>query len=926
MGLIRLIELDVRRFPLPPLSDYNVPMFDTLLQTKLYMPPLRREWVPRPRLLAALSIQPQTKLILISAPAGYGKTTLVTAWLRQIEAAGSAQVSWLALDEEDNEPQQFFRYLAAAVQPLPGVQSFLPQLLQANQDIPTKTLLKAFVQDVTAISTPFILVLDDYHVLDNAKLDNALAALCDLLPPQMTLVLTSRSDPGFPISRLRGRGQLIELRAADLRFTEAEAAQFLQQTMGLTLSPEQIAALENRTEGWIAGLQMAALSIQNRVGTDLDKFVHSFTGSHRFVLDYLVEEALDQQPEPVRAFLLATSILDRLSGPLCDAVTGQADGQALLERLERDNLFMVPLDDERRWYRYHHLFADVLQAHALTKRPNQVADWHRRASEWFAQQGARADAIRHALAAKDFTQAACLIELIRPTIDGTYQIDMWLGWAESLPEELIRERPVLSAGYAWALLENGHLADSKARLQDAERWLNASSSGMVVADDAQWQTLPASLAAAHAYYTLALGDVAAAVHHAQQALDFFSNEDHDHHWRGVALSLLGLTHWINGDLESSAHAFANLTKSMIKIGKLVDAISTTYVLAEMQIAQGQLKQAEQTLQQCLQAATRQAEPLPLGASDLYRLLGDLAWERGNLDKSRNQLQTATTLGEQAALTNWAHRLCLTQAQIKQSQGDLSGALALLEEAEGLYVENPVPVVRPVAALKAKIWTVQGELDNAWAWAQAQGLSSADDLSYLQEFEHLTLARLLLAQYQRNWDAQALNDASGLLARLRSTAEAGGRMGSVLEILLLQALAHAAQNDIPTALIPLKRALALAEPQGYVRRFVDEGPPMAALLQAALKEGITVPYVTRLLAAFGEVGKKTAVPQPLIDPLSERELEILALIATGLKNKEVAAQLLISLNTVLYHTKNIYGKLGVNKRILAVAKARELGLL
>jgi LuxR family maltose regulon positive regulatory protein len=398
-------------------------MFAAILQTKLYIPPPRPYWIERSRLLARLVVTPQTKLILVSAPAGYGKTTLVTAWLRQLDGVQSC---WLSLDEDDSDPQQFFRYLAAAIEPLPNTQSALGQLLQSTQPLPAKTLARAFINDVTPVETPFCLILDDYHAIDSADVDAALATLLELMPPQMTLLLTSRSDPGFPISRLRARGELIELRADDLRFTEAEAAQFLQQSMELTLQPAQIALLESRTEGWITGLQMAALSMQNRATADLEQFVQNFSGSHRFLIDYLVEEALYHQPEEVRTFLLATSILDRLSGPLCAAVTQMPHAQEILERLERDNLFVVPLDDQRHWYRYHHLFADVLQAYAQTKHPEMASTSHQRASHWFVDQNARHEAIDHAVAANDFELAADQIELTWHDMDRSFQEAKWL--------------------------------------------------------------------------------------------------------------------------------------------------------------------------------------------------------------------------------------------------------------------------------------------------------------------------------------------------------------------------------------------------------------------------------------------------------------------------------------------------------------------
>ncbi|NKQ37809.1 MAG: helix-turn-helix transcriptional regulator, partial [Chloroflexi bacterium] len=722
----------------------------------------------------------------------------------------------------------------------------------------------------------------------------------------------------------------------DLRFTEAEAAQFLQQSMGLTLSPDQIAALESRTEGWIAGLQMAAIALQNRNESDVERFVAGFTGSHRFVLDYLVEEALFQQPEPVQSFLLATSILDRLSGSLCDAVMGTADSQIMLERLERDNLFVVPLDDERRWYRYHHLFAGMLRGYAQAKRPYQVAEWHKQAGEWFARHELLPDAVRHALAAKDFAQAADLLEKIRFSMEGPYQISAWLNWVKSLPEEIIRIRPVLLADYGWALIELGEMTDGATFMQEAEQWLTASESEsdpkMVVGDKQQWQTLPASLAVARAYHALAQGDVVSATEQAQRALDLSQNEVHQ--WRRAALALLGITRWINGDLHASAQVFGTLAQNSVKAGRLIDAIGTAHMWAEMQVAAGQLDQAAQTTEELLRLATDAGEPFPVGTSDLYRMLAVLAWVRGEKETAVQQLARATTLGEQAGMTNWAYRLALTQAFIAREQGDFDAALAHLAEAERVYIDDPIPLIRPLAAQRARVWLAQGNVAQASRWAETEGISADEPLNYLREFEHLTLARLRIAQFRQNGEAHVLDEALTLLNRLLETAVAQNRNGSVLEILILQALAHAAQNDTPAALLPLQRALTLAEPQGYVRLFVNEGQPMARLLQEAAKREIAVAYISQLLAAFGQDGGETAVSpnqstlidQPLVDPLSDRELEILALIAAGLKNKEIAEQLFISYNTVLYHTKNIYSKLGVNKRALAIAKAREMGLI
>ena len=916
-------------------------MFDGLLQTKLYMPPTRPDWVARPRLLASLEPTPQTKLILVSAPAGYGKTTLVTGWLRQLHRAGAAQICWLSLDEDDRDPQQFFRYLAAAVRSLPDVQSQLPQLLQSNQSLPSRTMMKAFIHDVVPVLSPFVLIFDDYHAVDSAEVDGALAALLDLMPPQMTLVLTSRSDPGFPLSRLRARRELIEVRADDLRFTQGEAAQFLRQTMNLVLLPDQIAALEQRTEGWIVGLQMAALSMQNRAGRDLDDFVHGFAGSHHFVLDYLIEEALQQQPEQIRDFLFSTSILDRLCAPLCDAVTGAANSQAVLEALERDNLFLVPLDDQRMWYRYHHLFAEMLRAHARTVQLDERRALHRRAGEWHARHGSPADTIRHFLAAGDAAQAAAQAELAWRAMDRSYQSGIWLGWVKALPDAIVRVRPVLSVQFAWALLDSGDMEAADARLQDAERQLAMrdhpadSPDEMVVVSQTELRSLPITLANARAYLAQALGDVPGTVRYARQALDL--PFDDDYFGRGLSALLLGFAHWASGELEDARRAVARAVDDMWTVGNIPFAISFTSYLADILLAQGTLHAAIRIYEQALtRTDALGARPVPetavlhLGLSELYHELGETEAAASHLLRSEER-------GELMAFPPWYRHWSRTHARFKVAQGDRAGAIDILDEAKRLYFRHPVPDVRPVAALRARVWIAQGNLADALAWVRAQGLAADDELDYLHEFEHITLARLLIARAVVGQDAAALETATDLLARLLHAAEAGRRHGSVIELLMLQALVYATRGNNSAARASLERALGLAAPEGWLRIFVDEGAPMLALLQqvadAAAADGLK-PYIARLLAAFGqpeqparsEPDATVSAPQPLVEPLSPRETEILALIAAGLKNQEIADQLIISLNTVLYHTKNIYGKLGVNKRALAIAKATKLGLI
>ena len=901
-------------------------MTTPLLSTKFFIPPARPGVVSRPRLLERLDAGSHAKLILISAPAGYGKTTLITQWIQQIQSNKTAQICWYSLDEDDNGTQQFFRYLASAVEALPGQQSTLKQLIQSPQPLPVKNLMNAFINDAAAVSTPFFLILDDYHVIESAEIDQAMDIIIENMPPPMRLIITSRSDPGFPMARRRARAELIELHADEMRFTEAEAARFLQQTMGLTLLPAQIAALENRTEGWIAGLQMAVLSMQNR--GDVTGFIDSFTGSHRFIMDYLLEEVLNQQSVEVQDFLLQTAVLTHLCADLCDALRQTPPpSQQILEQLETHNIFLIPLDNDRRWYRYHHLFADLLRQQLQQQQPDKVADLNGRASVWYENNGQEIKAIQHALAAKDVERVADLLELAWPTMDITSQSAAWLGWAKTVPDEIVCTRPVLDVAYAWALLDEGDMAAADVHLRDVEQRLQQPSPKIVIVDKEQFQWLPATIASARAYHARMLGDTPSTMKYAQQALDLLPEDDYIK--RIPAMMLLGLMYWGQGELDTAYQSVDDAISVFRKAGQITFAIGGTCCLANMRIAQGRLQDAVSIYERALQLALAQGDPAVPGTADLYLGLAGLHHERGNVEEVQQNLSKSEALSEEA-LTYWPYRLRITQAQIKQSQGDMDGAITLLDEAETLYFSTPIPNLRPVSALKMRVWIAQGKLTAALGWEREQGLSVADDLSFLRQFEHITLARLRLAQYKQGGNDHAMLEAMALLNRLLKAAEEGRWLTSMIEILLLQAVAHQAQDNLPLARVPLARALTLAEPEGYVRIFVDEGLPMVRLLQKMNGEkAVMKRYCHTLLTAFAaqaETQPSSPNPQPLVDPLSERELEILALIAAGLKNKEIAEQLVISVNTVLYHNKNIYSKLGVNKRALAIAQAKEIGLI
>ena len=808
-------------------------------------------------------------------------------------------------------------------------------MLQSPQPPPTESILTTLLNEIATIPDNFLLVLDDYHIIDSSLVDEVLTFLLKHLPAQMHLVIATRDDPNLPLARYRARDQLTELRVADLRFTVSEAAGFLNQVMGLNLSAQEIAALETRTEGWITGLQLAALSMRGR--KDTTSFIQSFTGSHHFVLDYLIEEVIEQQPETVQNFLLKTSILDSMSGSLCDALTGQDNGRQTLEYLEQANLFIIPLDNERCWYRYHHLFADLLNYRLRQSFPDQISELHRQASVWYEREERPSDAIRHALAAEDFERAASLAELAWPPMSGSFQSIEWLGWVKSLPDELLRARPVLSVNYAWAYLNSGKLEAAEARLQDAERWLEPAvgmngnlenlSDEMVVVDEDQFQALPVSLATARAYHAQAVGNGSDTVKYARRVLDLLPEGDHPR--RGDATALLALALLANGELEAAHQTLSDGLADMAPL----DVIIGTFVLSDMKMALGQLHEAENTCERALQFAMAHGEPLPLGTEDVYIGISAIHLERGDLEAAAQELLTAKKLGEQVELPDWHYRWCIAQARLMETLGDLDGALDLLDEAQRLYVRTPLPKVRPIAALKTRIWVAQGRLAEALGWARMRNLSANDDLTYLREFEHITLARALIAHYKSDRVDDSLHQAKALLERLLQAAEEGGRMGSVIEILVLQAGAHQAQGSILPALLSLERALTIAEPQGYLRIFVDEGLPMERLLYEASSRKIAPDYVRRLLAAFPAAGpQKPTLPKTqspnndLMEPLSEREIEVLQLIAEGLTNPEIAARLYLALNTVKVHTRNINGKLGVHNRTQAVTKGRALGIL
>ncbi len=918
-----------------------------ILATKFFIPSLRSRSVSRPRLLERLSggLQSGHKLTLISAPAGFGKTTLLSEWIAgqkvspESPSATDTQADvdaprfcWLSLDEGDSEPARFLTYLAAGLQ---TVEPSLGEALQAGLRSPrapvVETLLTGLVNEIAALPQPLVLVLDDYHRVDCRAVDDALIFLLDSLPPQMHLVVASREDPPLPLARLRARGHLIEVRATDLRFTPAEAVEFLDRVMGLTLSAGEVAVLESRTEGWVAGLQLAALALQAMLsqqdGGDATGFIEAFSGSHQFVLDYLLEEVLERQPRQIQDFLLCTSILDRLCAPLCDAVLGTEPPSAenMLAVLERSNLFIVPLDAERRWFRYHHLFGDLLRRRLA--RPPEFRTYHLRASAWHETGGDLAEAFSHALAAEDSDRAARLAEAAWPEMDHSFQTTVWLRWVSRLPDAAVRCRPALCFQLGSAFSDAGNAVTSETHLCNAERAL----AGLTERSD-KLKSLPGSIALVRAYNSQMRGDPASMVRFAELALALIPEDDL--FGRAQAAITLGFTHWSSGDLEAYLRAMRAWIDDMRTMGNHVFAIASSFAVADTLVALGRLTEAEGVLAQAIQEAASQGrEALPVTAHH-HLALALLAHERGNDTEVAQRMQTAADLGRRSTLVDWRHRWYLAQARLRESAGDWQGGLEALDEATRANGTNPVPASRPIEALKARVHLKQGRLDKAQAWARERGVTLEDEVSYLMEYEHLTLVRVRLAE----GSPAGMDD---LLHRLLTHAEAQRRTASIIEILVTQALARRVEGDTERALAALERALTLAEPESYLRLFVDEGESVRSLLRAlgsAMAEQgrpgarPLLGYVNRLLAAFPPSAdaspRSGAAPQRagMVDPLSDRELEILGLIARGLSNAEIGRRLYLALSTVKGHNLRIFGKLHVRSRTEAVARARETGLL
>ena len=913
---------------------------EQLIATKLFIPPTRPGLVPRPRLIDQLNtcVYPGCKLILVTAPAGFGKTTLVSQWVQAMSrAVPPIAIAWLSLDEGDNDPARFLAYFVTALNQAEGMEAAIGKgslsMLQSPQPPPVEAVLTTLINEIATIPDRIVFVLDDYHVIESSQVDDTLGFLLKYLPPQIHLVIASREDPHLPLSHFRACGQLTELRAADLRFTASEAGKFLNQTMGLSLSREDITALETRTEGWIAGLQLAAISLQEQV--DRTNIIKSFTSSHRYVLDYLLEDVLEHQAESTQTFLLQTAILDRLTSSLCDALTGQDNGQAMLELLEHANLFIVPLDGERRWYRYHHLFADLLRQRLRQTQPDEQTILHHRASEWYERNGFADEAIKHALRADDFERAVCLIE---QHVDTTWEhgehtkLRLWL---VGLPDELVLSRPQLCIFQAWELFASGQLDAAERFLQSAELAYDPNTDQVSETESQNQDQSSGSsrlrvrgrAAAIQAWMdAYQRHNISGLIQHLHQALEYLP--DRDLHWRGAVATTLGDVYAFSGDMPAAYQARLEALKACEAAGNTYYFLYNSAKLALNLKAQGRLLQVQELCQQRVRFANQSGMSRTAVAGWLLAIWGEVLAEINDLDGAYDLLEKGvkmTESGGDVGMLGWSY---LGLTRVLFARGDIAGAEKVIQKMNTMAQESIAPtwIMNLNAAWQMRISLAQGKLDAAAQWARERDLEPDKSLSYLNKYKYITLARVLIARGQAE-------ESTRLLQSMLEESEVGGDTTRAIEILSLQALALYAGGDTNRAMHVLERALILAEPEGFIRIFVDEGQSMARLLYKALDRGIAPNYVNRLLQAFPiDEPEQVETPAPqvselgYIEPLSEREIEVLQLVAEGLTNPEIATRLILSLYTVKTHTRNIYGKLGVNNRTQAVTKAKTLGIL
>jgi LuxR family maltose regulon positive regulatory protein len=882
-----------------------------LLSTKLYIPPIRTGLVPRPGLIELLDQGLERKLTLLSAPAGFGKTTLLSEWISQ----SKSPFAWVSLDKDDNDRVRFLAYCIAALRRINlNVDDQLLGTLQSPQQPHIETVLIPLINQITGMKDRFALVLDDYQLIESREIHDALAFILDHQPPSLHLVIASRSDPPLPVARMRARGEINEVRASHLRFSIEEGDRFLNQVQGLNLSRDDLESLVNRTEGWVAGLQMASLTLKKKV--DASAYIQDFAGSHDYIADYLTDEVISQQPGHIHDFLLKTSILDRLSGSLCDAVTGQQDSQQILKQLKGANLFVVSLDDEGQWYRYHRLFADLLHQRLLRSKPEVVPALYLKASEWFEVDGFTDHAIDYSLRGRHFQRAAGLIERVAEQIIKRSEIAMFLRWLDELPEQLVRDRATLSIFYAWALLVRGE------RSHLAADYLNG-----VIPTNEQILNRMRTVKAMLAMYQR---NVPEAVALARQALEGLPEDDL--FFRSLAAWNLSAALYISGDKEGGEKMLAEVARMSRASGNLLVAVVALCRLAMAKMQRGQLYEPKDLFEQALDLAVDgQRQTLPIACEAMIGL-GKIHWQWNDLEAARKYLSEGTGLSQR-----WKQQVAIdgyvTLAHINQSLGDVYLADQMIEKAREIAAKTLATEADDlyVALNRASLWVRRGDLGAATRWAMQRGLGeflqkrelvSTQNVSadLIRRYELTIFARLLIAEHR-------LDEALQLLDLLLSFMEQNEILEKVIEIHILRSIAFQVEGKGERALSSLKKALRLARPERYLRPFLDERPALVKLLEKMSAQGIEDAHwlIESLLQSQSgsTIQSKTT---EITEPLSDREMEVLHLLVTDLTVPEIAEKLYISVSTVRSHVKNIYNKLDAHSRFEAVSKAKDADLL
>ena len=896
-----------------------------LLQSKIFIPPSRTDKVYRERLLTSLDEGNERKLTLLSAPAGFGKTTLLTDWLSI--SNNQDRSAWLSIDTSDNDPVQFWFYLIASMQSIEGnFGKDISEALSSTQPPPLDPMLVDLLNEISRIERPVTMVLDDYHLITEPKVNSGVQLLLENIPDLFHLVVSTRADPPWNLNRLRAGGEIIELRAEDLRFTQEEVTEFLNVTMGLDLSSEDVLTLDKRTEGWVAGLQLVAISMRNQ---DPATFIKNFSASHKYILDFLVEEVLEHQPEYIRLFLMMTSILDRFNTDLCDTVTERSDSYDQLEYLEKSNLFLLPLDDDRNWYRYHHIFSELLQNQLKFKNPELLPILHQRASEWYEEEGFIDESISHAFASKDNRRVARLVEKYAPEMLQQNKYNLLSSWIEALPEEIIISSASLCVYKSWTRHWVGLRDGGEDYLLIAENlrseYLDGNIGKFYTSGQLDENSLPGYVSAVRSHYAVINEDIQGAKVEAQYALDLLPEDDY--YTRGSAAVALGAAHWGSGDVVEAEKAFMISASNNIKGGFDIRAASSLCYASMQQIKQARLLEAQETLQEALQLASAPGgRYYPVAGYPMVKM-AELFCEWNRLEEARQLVDEGVELCTQLGHVDLQAEGLIASVRVSIAEGNYTQAKQIIAKIDHMSRESKLDswIIPWLDDSRIRGWLATGRINDAVYWVERTGLSVNDEFNYQRELEHINLARVLAEKSIIDQSRDGLIESLELLDRLRDAAFQASWHQELIRIHLLRSKVDYALGNNEDAIKNLIHAINIAEPGGYIRTFISEGSVIELLLRQILVSDKHIEYISHLLLAFKDVDVISGVTT-ISTPLTDREIQVLYLLATHLSVPDIANELYLSPHTIRSHVKNIYSKLGVHGRLAAVQKAKESGLL